>query len=248
MNRRISGGGRVRNLRVPDGQVLDGVLAGGSPSLLPPPKLKSRQLDARSIRAALRRPPKLAFDAQIDVDFDESGSVTGGNDAVGHRHELTLIALEHLASASGVSRGRWYVRIFTFDGGSSIDLPLTRLDRKGLVLVRQALLSQSAGGSSRMGPSWRRAEATTGAVRGPRLAIVETDFELFDPLPETLIEVVNSSATEVLAIALANEPPEVFTGTRVRTARVLPDDDPADLASHIIEAACACVSQPLSRR
>jgi hypothetical protein len=234
-------GGQIRTLLVPDVLVEDGAMVGGSPSLLPVPRQMPRKLDAKEIRASLRRPPRLFSHALIDVILDESGSVTGGNDAVGHRHELTMIAFEHLASAR--SRGQWHVRIFTFDGGSPIDLPLTRLDRKGLALVRQALMSESAGGSSRLGPSWRKAEATSSYFYGQRLVIIETDFELFDPLPELVLrEVVNSSATAVLAMSLANEPPGVFTDTRVGTARVLAGDSPADLANYIVDAACACVS------
>jgi hypothetical protein len=60
---------------------------------------RPRQLNDREIRAQLTKAPQLITDLLIKVIFDESGSVTGGNDTVGNRHELTLIALEHLVGA-----------------------------------------------------------------------------------------------------------------------------------------------------
>ena len=58
-----------------------------------------------------------------------------------------------------------------------------------------------------------------------------------------LAELIDSSASEVLAISLGNEPPYMLVGTRVRTARVRADDAPALLARHVVEAARACANQ-----
>ena len=89
----------------------------------------------------------------------------------------------------------------------------------------------------------RKAESGLRSFGGPRLLVVLTDFELFDPdRSGILTELINSSATEVLAVSLQNEPPTILTDSRVRTAQVLPDDAPATLARRVVDAARACVA------
>ncbi len=238
----------IRRLRpgdvpVPDTLVVDRELIGSSPPIVPLAKHRARQINRSAIRRQLHSAPKLAHDTVIDVIFDESWSVCGGNDVIGQRHELMLIALEHLGG--GVQgRGRWFARISAFDSPSVFDLSIIKLHRRGLLAAQDVLLRASPGGCSILGPSLRRAEESA-ALRGARhrLLVVASDFELFDSDPtSTLKSLITSSATEVLAISLNNEPPSLLSGTRVRTARVLSSDAPGDLANHVIDAARTCAA------
>jgi hypothetical protein len=209
------------------------------------PRLHRRQLNRSQIRRLLRASPKLRRDTLIDIIFDESWSVRGGNDVVGLRHELILIALEHLGG-NFQRRGKWIARLSTFDMPSAFELPATSLTRRGLKVAEEVLLRGSPGGCSILGPSLRRAEESASRFTGlDRLLVVLSDFELFDqPSPQaSLQKMIDSSATQVLAISLNNEPPDVLVDSRVRIARVAAGDSPADLANHVIDAAHVCAEQ-----
>ena len=198
-------------------------------------------LDEAQIRRTLTRAPRLTDDALIAIDVDESASVKDGNDIIGLRHELLLIALTHLSALR--SRGQWYASISSFDYPSPHDLPRTRLDEKGLGDARRALLSTSPGGGSILKPSLLRAESGLAQFAGPSLLVVVSDFELFDSAPaEVLTDLTRSAATVILAISLGNEPPNILAGSRVHTARVQSSDAPSLLARHVVEAAQACIS------
>jgi len=209
------------------------------------PRLHRRQLNRSEIRRRLRSAPKLGRDTLIDVIFDESWSVRGGNDVVGLRHELILIALEHL-SGNFQRRGKWSARISTFDMPSVFELPITSLTRRGLKVAEGVLLRGSPGGCSILGPSLRRAEeSATRLTDHDRLLVVVSDFELFDqPSPQSSLQrMIDSSATQVLAISLNNVPPDVLVDSRVQTARVVAGDSLSDLANYVIDAAHACAEQ-----
>jgi hypothetical protein len=180
----------------------------------------------------------------LDFDFDQSASVRGANDVIGLRHQIALVVIEHLTSAK--TQGKWYLRIGTFDDYSVYDLPITLMDRQGLRLAREVLLRRSPGGSSILGPSISRAEEAALSFKGSkRVLAVFSDYELYDANPGAALQaMIDSSADEVVAISLNNEPPAQFIDSRVRTARVLASDTPADLANHVLDAvrACALVS------
>jgi len=225
---------------VPEWQVGGPTITGSCPPACPTPRRVLRQLNRQAVRRRLKAAPKPAGDTLIYIVLDESWSVRGGNDVVGLRHEILLIALEHLSAEGRISR--WHVQIATFDCPSVFDLPVTKLDRRGRKLAQQVLLSASPGGSSILGPSLRRAEAGIAQFPGNRLLLVLSDYELYDTDPQaSLAGLVNSAATEVLAISLNNFPPAMLSGSRVRTARIAPGDDPASLANHVIDATHACV-------
>jgi hypothetical protein len=142
-----------------------------------------------------------------------------------------------------------YVEVLTFDGGTPIDLPITKVDRKGRELVRKALLGGSAGSSSKLGPAWIRSEASGLIFKGATLTVVASDFELFDANPGVVIGAMRMSrSNEVLALTLNHESPDLFANSRVRCASVMPGDDPAHLAQHILDAASACVPGNRPRR
>ena len=227
----------IRNLSIPHLIIPGAEMEGTSPPLLPPPVRQERRLLVKQIRRQLRRAPRLSKPALIVVVFDESGSVTGGNDPVGLRHEIVLVVLEHLGAVRGPAA--WCVCLLTFDGSSAIDLPLTHLDKKGIERVRGALLSASAGGSSVLGPSLRRAHDAIDAFPGPSLLVVLSDYELFDGnRSEVLTSMVNGPADEVVVVSLRNEVPAECSGARVRGVKVLPDDTPAGFANQIVNSAC----------
>ncbi len=232
-------------LRVAD-IVLDDLLVpghstvGAAPRLRAVPRRRTRRIHLRAIQRQLHSAPSPRADTLIDVDFDESASVRGGNDVIGLRHELVVVALEHLARAK--SDGRWFVRVRTFDEPSVYDMSVAPLDRRGLRGAQEILLRESAGGSSVLHPSLRRAEEEAAIFAGARLQIVLSDFELYDADPTSALQaMIDSSATQVLGISLRNDPPPLLLTSRVRTARVLSTDSAADLANHVIDAAHACV-------
>jgi len=229
-----------RGIVVPKWQVGGPTITGSCPPACPTPRRVLRQLNRQAVRRRLKPAPQPPDDTLIYIVLDESWSVRGGNDIVGLRREILLITLEHLSAEGRMSR--WHVQIATFDCPSVFDLPVTKLDRRGLKLAQQVLLSASPGGSSILGPSLRRAEAGIGQFPGNRLLVVLSDYELYDTDPQSsLAGLVNSAATEALAISLNNFPPAMLSGSRVRTARIAPGDDPASLANHVIDAAHACV-------
>jgi hypothetical protein len=128
------------------------------------------------------------------------------------------------------------------------ELPVTRLDARGLKAAEGALLARAPGGSSQLGPALRSVESTPFA--GRRILVVLSDFELYDPNPaEVLAELIDSSADTVVAIVFRAPRPAAFIGTRVYVASIDPHTSvPADVAAPIVTAACSAFghrSQPV---
>jgi hypothetical protein len=140
------------------------------------------------------------------------------------------------------TRVRWYVRITTFDLRGPKELPATRLDRRGLRAVEQALLVPAPGGSSQLGPALRATEAAVFA--GRRLVVVLSDLELFDPHPLSVLhDLINTPADAVLALVFRAAPPTALAGTRVSVARIDPHTTkPAEIAQHILHLACSTLN------
>jgi hypothetical protein len=232
------------DLSVPDGSVSGPTVGGASPAMTPAPRQHARRVSLKAIAGQLRPAPAIRQDTLVDIIFDESASVRGGNDVIGLRHEVALVVVEHLVAVK--SQGKWYLRVSTFDDYSVYDLAITVLDRQGLRLARDVLLRQCPGGSSVLGPSISRAEdAALRFVGSKRVLAVFSDYELYDFDPTAAMRnMIDSSADEVVAVSLNNEPPAQFIGSRVRTARVLASDTPADLANHVLDAVRACSLVP----
>jgi hypothetical protein len=135
------------------------------------------------------------------------------------------------------------LRVTTFDLNSPKELAVTRLDASGLRAAERALLSQSPGGSSNLGPALRSVEAS--GFAGPRLLVVLSDLELFDrDVARVLRDLIDSAADAVLAVVFRASPPRVLDATRVQVARVDPHTSvPADIARHIVDAACVVLRQ-----
>jgi hypothetical protein len=142
-----------------------------------------------------------------------------------------------------------YVELLTFDGGTPIDLPITKVDRRGLELIRKALLGGSAGSSSKLGPAWIRSETSGLTFKGSALTVVASDFELLDPHPSAVIAAMRMSrSNEVLALALNHESPDLLVNSKVSWASVMPGDAPPQLAQHILDASSACSAGNRPRR
>src|SRR5206468_3084701 len=103
-------------------------------------------------------------------------------------------------------RVRWSLRITTFDLHSPKELAATRLDPAGLRAAERALLTQSPGGSSNLGPALHSVETT--GFAGHRLLVVLSDLELYDPdVDRILRELIESTADAVLALVFRASPP-----------------------------------------
>ncbi len=203
---------------------------------------QTRVLSSADVRRGLPPPPAITGPAFVDILTDLSGSMWGGNDAKGLRHEVALIALEHLASRRST---HWHTRITSFDQNSSLELPLTRLDTAGRRAAQKALLSASPGGSSNLGPCLRSVEAQ--ASQMPRLLVVLSDFELFDPdLPAVYDDLRTSSATHVLALVFSSSPPAELVATGVEVHRITPSGNPPADVARLITAAATKLATPVS--
>ena len=214
-------------------------LSGRRCTLAPMVTIREQVYHWAALRARLHAVPRFRGDVLIYVDMDVSGSVQGGNDPLGRRNELVLVALEQLVARRS-REGRWWVRLSTFDDPSvsSIELVTTLLDRNTLKKVRDVLLPTSAGGCSILGNSLWRAEREINQFNGTSVLCVLSDFELYDRRPSEVLErFANSEADEIVAISLTNPPPDELTGTSVTCAQLVATDDPVDLANHIIDAA-----------
>jgi hypothetical protein len=221
---------------VPDVRVRGESFAGEAPSILPVTRVSHRQLNAGAIRDHLAPPPILQRDALIDALFDESGSMWSGNDAIMHRREAFLIALEHLA-AGGRRTTRWSARITTFDCSGPMEMPATKLDRTGLHAAESKLLACGPGGSSNLGPSLTAVESE--GFRGERVLVVFSDFELFDPDPaRVLADLRASTAAVVLAVVFRSPVPAELVGGRVQAMHIDPrSTTPTEIAVAVVEAA-----------
>jgi len=207
----------------------------GTPvSFKPQAQQTRRVLSSAAIRQTLPDIDKTTIETDIEGIFDESGSVRGSNDTFSARHEIFLIATEHIARRSG---NKWHAKVSTFDMNSEMELPRTRLDRPGLKAVERSLLADIPGGSSNLGPALRSSEHSADRSR-PRLLVVATDWELFDPDPGAVAQlIISNSATRTLLLVLNNPAPQFLDGTAVEAIQIQPNTAPAVVAELIVRAA-----------
>jgi hypothetical protein len=177
--------------------------------------------------------------------FDNSGSVTGGNDPIGRRFQEVAYTLEHLSRFCHC--GREFSSIIHFDTPTSGDVPPTKLNRKGLDALDGGLaIPLDGAGISELGPSLRR--VTDVVAKNPDFTPVVTvlsDFELFDP-PQVLHDLVSFPGI-VHAVVLRSEPPELLVDDdRVRVTRVLPSAPSGAVAKAVFESMTALRKTPRS--
>jgi hypothetical protein len=212
----------------------------GTPVTLTTPRSWTRRtLDSASIHKVLSRVDKAPVEIDLEGIFDESGSVRGSNDTIGVRHEIFLIAAEHLARVSG---DKWCVEVSTFDMNSDMELPRTRLNRQGLRAAEASLLSEIPGSSSNLGPALRASEKSADPDR-PRLLCIATDMELFDPDPAAVADLItHNSATKTLLLVLSNTVPSHLVGRDFEAVQILPATPPTVMAEAIVRAAQSVVA------
>lgn len=175
--------------------------------------------------------------------FDNSGSITGGNDPIGQRFAEVAHTLKHLTRFCNC--GREFSSIIHFDTPTSGDIAPTKLNRKGLDALAHGLsVPLDGAGISELGPSLRR--VTDLVARNPDYTPVVTvlsDFELFDP-PQVLDDLVSFPGI-VHAVVLRSAPPQaLLDDDRVLVTRVLPSDPTGAVAKALFASMTAVRRAP----
>ena len=204
-----------------------------------------RRLNAAAVRRDLGPVPLSERDVLLDVIDDISGSMTGANDALGLRHEALLIYLEHIAAASRRSRrGRsnWYFQCRTFDdGGTCLDIERVKIDVPMVAAMRGALLGQTYGGSSNLGPALSSSIRSAAGWYGSHVRIVMSDFELFDASVDAVLASFAAAPADVnVGIVFRATPPPGLDPALVLVRSVSQDDAPASVAM-LLRDAVDCV-------
>ena len=167
------------------------------------------------------------------LDFDDSGSVASGNDPVSARYEEAKRALRHIAAASHTELQQ--VAVFRFDHPEIT--PIGPLPLNSEVSVGELLAAvdppAEAMGSSSLTPSMmamnRLAEQHPSS---DRVAVIFSDFELFDQQPTQPYEEIASFPGLVHAVVLGNPPPAPLLALpNVEVTQVSPSDPPGMLAA-----------------
>jgi hypothetical protein len=210
--------------------------AGGEP--------RQRRLNAATVRRQLGLLPDPGDDVLIEAIDDISGSMTGGNDALGLRHEALLIFLEHVIDArcrrrGGRGRPSWYFQCRTFDnGGTCLDIERVELTPSSLGKLRNGLLGPTYGGSSNLGLSLRASIGDATGWKGKHLRVVLSDFELFDSsVPDVLEELASAPANVNLALVFRSPVPPTLDATRVQVHPVSSDTDSPEAVAMLIRDA-----------
>lgn len=237
---------RVRPMRTPASRI---DLPAGR-ILAPPddpthPPTKARQLNSIAIRGGLTPAPTITRNWVLVIHTDLSGSMAGGNDALGLRHEVALIVAEHLAGRRRQGMG-WAIRCHSFDdGGTSLDIDRTPLDRKGRRHLEQALLGTTYGGCSNLGPSLDTSIAETASWTDTGIIrIVLSDLELLDnDVPGVLNRFASAPADLNMALVFRASVPQQLEASSVATHRITPDTtSPEDLAQLVMDAIAKTVT------
>jgi Mg-chelatase subunit ChlD len=238
---RSMAGVRVNGVSVAGRQV-----DGDAPSFIPRCNMNGRRLQRRDVQAKVARPQRLDEPLLIQLIFDESGSMHGGNDVMGQRIEACLIALEILAS---VNKDRLRVHVISFDVVPPFKLDPVKLDKKGLQLVEGVLMSKSSGGSSNLLPALTEANRHWNPndewPAKKRLVVVLSDFELLDANVQGVFDMLNDTDNSVLAVSFSRQQPAGLDPKSGGTVMVdVVNDQPHKIAGAIIDAANQFVGKP----
>lgn len=167
------------------------------------------------------------------LDFDDSGSLASGNDPVGARYEEAKRALRHIAAASHTDSQQ--VAVFRFDHPEIT--PIGPLPLNSEISVGELLTAADppaeAMGSSSLTPSImamnRLAEQHPAS---DKVAVIFSDFELFDQQPTQPYEEIARFPGLVHAVVLGNLPPApLLVLPNVEVTQVSPSDPPGMLAA-----------------
>lgn len=180
----------------------------------------------------------------VVLTFDNSGSVTGGNDPVGNRFEEASVAVDHLAKRCRC--GQEQVAIRTFDLGTSSDLGPLTLNRKGPKELYEALRVPSAPayGSSCLGPSLADAERLAAAHSDHEVVVVVfSDFELLDGNTAAVLTRLRHFAEQphhqAHAVVLRSSPPAQLEDSAVAITHVPVDSPRGAVARAVLGALVA---------
>lgn len=195
------------------GRLAPGVLRGPAASLAP-------SVSDELARVALGHPGGCPESPTLTIfDFDDSGSVTGGNDPIGNRYAEARHALARVARRCRCHEE--LAAVLHFDSPTAADVPPTAIRRRRAVLDA-GLAPPSTGGSSSLGASLEAAYSLAAAhPRHAATLVVLSDFELFDAdVPRVLRRFADFPGT-VRAVVLRAVPPQVLVDDpRVTVTRV----------------------------
>jgi hypothetical protein len=173
----------------------------------------------------------------VTMVFDDSGSVSTGNDPVGNRYAEARIAVEAIARRCRCHHE--FAGIVHFDYPTSRCVPPTPLDRLGFPSIQDGLTIPMDGrGTSVLGPSLTRAyELVDQYPNHHHVLVVASDFELFDRDVSKVLAELRCFPGYVHAVVLRAEPPAVLADDdRVVVTRVGYDDEPGVVARAVFRS------------
>ncbi len=173
----------------------------------------------------------------VTLVFDNSGSVSTGNDPIGTRYAEARLAVEAVAKRCRCHRE--LAAVIHFDHPTSRCVSPTPLDRAGLATVLDGLSIPSDGrGISNLGPSLKRAYELAARYPDHRHAVVvASDFELFDNDVDRVLSDLRSFPGLVHAVVLRSEPPAVLLDDEsVVVSRIQYGDKPGAVARALFES------------
>lgn len=184
----------------------------------------------------------------VILAFDNSGSVTGGNDPVGNRFEEASVAVNHLAKRCRC--GQEQVALRTFDLGTSSDIGPLTLDRKGPKELHEALRVPAAPayGSSCLGPSLAEAERLAAAHRDHEVVLVVfSDFELLDGDTGAVLcrleRFAEQPNCQAHGVVLRSSPPTQLESSAVFVTHI-PVDSPRGAVARAVLGALVAAREP----
>jgi hypothetical protein len=167
----------------------------------------------------------------ITFGFDNSGSISSGNDPIGNRYDEAKLAIEAVSRRCRCHHE--YCAIVHFDYPTSRCVAPTPLDRPGVETVLRGLeVPVDGAGSSVLGPTLNRAyELAEQYPKHRHLLVVASDFELFDADVAKVLADLRSFPGHVHALVLRAEPPAVLVADEsVVVTRIGYDDEPGAVA------------------
>jgi hypothetical protein len=178
--------------------------------------------------------------------FDNSGSMSGGNDPVGKRFEEVDYAVRYISRYCTCQQE--YATLIHFDTPTSGDIPPTLINKQGCNDLAQGLaVPADGGGGSNLSQSL--AKALQCARKNPGFATVLTvlsDFELFDE-PSVLGQFVSFPGS-VHAIVFRSTPPDILTNSdQVAVTQIDHHSQPGSVAKAIF-ASMSSVRDPRPTR
>ncbi len=168
------------------------------------------------------------------VLFDNSASITGGNDPIGQRFLEAGIAIQKVGSRCRC--GRDLATIVHFDTPTSGDLDPTPIVKRHREQIEASLaVPPDGGGVSLLGPSLSAARKIADRYRGSHAItlIVLTDYELFDDYLDDLIKFPGDVHAVVMR---ATPPPQLIAAPSVTVTQVDYGSPPGTVARAVFTA------------